>query len=60
MSSELIRAYIKLMLEAEDDLQVEFSSIGGGAIQGYTLPLGMKPGKVPTPKVIKKKRKLKK
>jgi hypothetical protein len=40
--------------ESEEELD-EFSSAGGGNIQGMTLPLGMAPKKPAIPKVKKSK-----
>jgi hypothetical protein len=54
MLEELLKVYVRTLLESGE--LKEFSSAGGGMIQGYTLPLGMKPT-IPTVSTSKKRKK---
>lgn len=57
MLKELLKQYIRALIET--DKLDEFSGCGGGAIQGYTLPLGMEPS-IPTVLTSKKRKKKRK
>lgn len=41
MLKKLLKQYVKALIESEQ--LDEFSSLGAGSIQGYTLPLGAEP-----------------
>jgi hypothetical protein len=54
MLEELLKVYIRTLIESGE--LKEFSGCGGGAVQGYTLPLGMKPI-IPVVSTSKRKKK---
>lgn len=56
MLKKLLKQYVKALIEAEQ--LDEFSSLGAGSIQGYTLPLGAEPV-IPTVSGSRKRKKKK-
>ena len=54
MLEDLLKVYVRSLLESGE--LKEFCGAGGGIVQGYTLPLGMKPS-VPVASTSKKRKK---
>ena len=53
MLNGLLEAYVKALLESDEDLLGEFA--GAGGVAGMTGPLGAAPTLPPEPKVIRKR-----